>query len=199
MSMNIRKSICTILLLSANFALANEDRYNREVIKEYALDSKTLYNIPIGNTPTTIAFPSPLSSIDGANVSNDPSVKAPVLLSYQEGQYFFSVKATQSNAQAAINVVYNEQTYAFNFYHREDSSPYRTVRLYREEVSNTYGRGASTRSLTIRKATPKVLLALLDRAKSYSLVSRAYPGKLDEEVQHLAPSLSRPTGILTSE
>jgi hypothetical protein len=166
---------------------AEEDRYNREVIKEYALSPQTVYNIPIGNTPTTITFPGPLQSIDGANVGSVPKDNPPVLLSYVAGQYFFSVRAMQPNARGALNVVYQGQTYAFNFYHHEDAVPYRTVRLVQSDEGLMDCAALGPGAITIRRTTPNVLLDLLDRAKSYPLIQRAYPGMLDEEVDYLAP------------
>lgn len=167
--------------------MAKADRYNRDVIKQYALNPQTVYNIPIGNTPTTITFPGPLSSIDGANVSSDPKNKAPVLLSYIEGRYFFSVRATEPNARGALNVVYQNQTYVFNFYHHDDEIPYRTVRLVDSGDTAMVESGYGAQPAVIRKATPSALVDLLDRAKSYHLISEAYPNMLDEEIQHIAP------------
>ena len=122
-------TIIAALMLVSNLTFANEDRYNTQVIKEYSLDTNTVYNIPIGNTPTTITFPSQLTSIDGANISNNPTDNAPVLISYVDGHYFFSVRAVQPKARAAVNVVHQNQTYVFNFYNQDDTAPYRTVRL----------------------------------------------------------------------
>lgn len=175
------------LLLMPVLLLAEADHYNREVIKQYALNPQTVYNIPIGNTPTTITFPGSLTSIDGANVSSDPKNKAPVLLSYTEGTYFFSVRATQPQARGALNVVYQNQTYVFNFYHHEDELPYRTVRLVNSDETAMVGASYGARPATIRQTTPSDLLDLLDRAKSYHLISEAYPKMLDNEIQHLAP------------
>ncbi|WP_269541667.1 hypothetical protein [Cerasicoccus fimbriatus] len=184
--MNLRL-IHLFLWLTPALLLAEVDRYNRDVIKQYALNPQTVYNIPIGNTPTTITFPGPLSSIDGANVSSDPKNKAPVLLSYIEGRYFFSVRATEPNARGALNVVYQNQTYVFNFYHHEDEIPYRTVRLVDSGETAMVESGYGAQPAVIRKATPSALVDLLDRAKSYHLISEAYPNMLDEEIQHIAP------------
>jgi len=185
--MNLRQITFLLSLLAPALMLADADRYNREVIKQYALSPQTVYNIPIGNTPTTITFPGPLLSIDGANVSSDPKNKAPVLLSYVEGRYFFSVRATEPDAQGALNVVYQNQTYVFNFYHREGELPYRTVRLVNADDSAAMGQSVGTR-FPVRKATPSGLVDLLDRAKSYHLIDEAYPQMLDEQIQHLAPA-----------
>jgi hypothetical protein len=176
----------TLSLLLPLITLAEVDRYNREVIKEYALSSRAVYNIPIGNTPTTITFPGPLTSIDGANVGVNAKDKPPVLLSYVAGRYFFSVRAMQPHARGALNVVYRGQTYAFNFYHHEDAVPYRTVRLVQsDDPLSTLGLGIS--AAQAKGISPTVLVDLLDRAKSYPLIQRAYPGMLEEEVDYLAP------------
>ncbi|QYY35490.1 hypothetical protein [Ruficoccus sp. ZRK36] len=184
--MNLRL-IHFFLLLTPAILLAKADRYNRDVIKQYALNPQTVYNIPIGNTPTTITFPGPLSSIDGANVSSSAKNKAPVLLSYIDGRYFFSVRATEPNARGALNVVFQNQTFVFNFYHHEDEIPYRTVRLVDSGDSAMVAAGYGAERTNIHKTTPSVLLDLPDRAKSYHLINQAYPKMLDEEIQHLAP------------
>lgn len=176
-------------VLTSQLIWANEDRQNKEVIKEYPLDPRTVYSIPIGNTATTITFPGPLLSIDGANVSNTTGTPAPVLLSYVDGRYFFSVKAVQPNAQAAINVVYNNETYAFNFYHREDAIPYRTVRLFKQDPADPFATALSTQHpRTISKATPQVLLSLLDRSKSHPLLNAMDLLTLKDDVEYFSPS-----------
>ncbi len=172
--------LLAVLLLLPKPAPANEDLNNTDVIKEYVLDSNTVYNIPVGNAPTTIAFPGPLSSIDGANVSSDPANKAPVLLSHVNGRYFFSIRAAQPKAQAALNIVYKDQTYAFNFYNREGSIPYRTVRLIERKESSPDRQNATDRPQELRKLTPTALISLLDRAKSYHVVGQAHPASVDD-------------------
>lgn len=173
--------LCLPLLMQAKV-----ERFNREVIKEYALNPRTVYNIPIGNTPTTISFPGPLTSIDGSNVGSNAKDKPPVLLSYVAGRYFFSVRAMEPEARGALNVVYQDQTYAFNFYHHEDAVPYRTVRLVQSE-NPMEASGLGVRGQAPKRTSPTVLVDLLDRAKSYPLIQRAYPGMLEEEVEYLAP------------
>lgn len=179
---------CILIWLTPLLIAANEDRDNTDVIKEYPLNSSTVYNIPIGNTATTITFPGPLLSIDGANVSNTPGTPAPVLLSYVDGRYFFSIKAVKANAQAAINVVYNNETYAFNFYHREDTIPYRTVRLVKPDPADPFATALSVRPRTISKVTPQVLLSLLDRSKSFPLFTAVTPDIPFDDLEHISPA-----------
>ena len=78
-----------------------------QIIKQFPLDERTVYEIPIGpDVPTTLMFPSALTAIEGANVSANPDTPAPVLLAYTPGRYFFSVRAGEPDAKAAVNVVW---------------------------------------------------------------------------------------------
>jgi hypothetical protein len=137
------------------------------VIKQFPLDERTVYEVPIGiEVPTTLMFPSSITAIEGANISGDPNKAAPVLLAYTAGQYFFSVRATEPNAKAAVNVVWKNRTFVLRFVSSE--VPYGSVTFYED---NLVGRGAS-RS---RRVSAETLLGLLDRAKSHRLVAMQYP------------------------
>src|ERR1035437_374478 len=88
----------------------------RPVIKQFPLDERMVYEIPISvDAPTTLMFPSSLTAIEAANVSASPETPAPVLLAYTPGRYFFSVRALEANAKAAVNVVWKNKTYVLRF------------------------------------------------------------------------------------
>ena len=64
------------------------------------MDERTVYEIPIGrDVPTTLMFPSAISAIEGANVTTNPDTPAPILLTYNAGQYFLSVRALVPKAK----------------------------------------------------------------------------------------------------
>ncbi len=186
--MNAKTASLLLVTCIAPLAWTSVDRDSSSIIKEYILDPTTVYNVPIGNTPTTIAFPGPLLSIDGANVSADTANGAPVLLNHVGGRYYFSVRANQPNAQAALNVIFKNRTYAFNFYHREDTPPYRAVRLVEEKESKSFAARLPKAGQPPRPTSPTVLVGLLDRAKSYHVVGQAYPGQI-EDAQWAASNL----------
>lgn len=149
-----------------------------QVIKQFPLDERTVYEIPIGrNVPTTLMFPSALTAIEGANISAAPDTPAPVLLSYTPGRYFFSVRAQDENAKAAINVVWKNRTFVIRFV--SSPEPYGSVTFYEDALA---GRSASLQ----RRVTPDVLLGLLDRAKSFRLVAQQYPEAV-QQIEHAAP------------
>src|SRR4051812_12773812 len=102
-----------VLLASAR---ADVHPLQTQVIKQFPLDERTVYEIPVSReVPTTIMFPSAITAIEGANVSASPETPAPLLLAYTPGRYFFSVRALDPTAKAAVNVVWKNKTYVLRF------------------------------------------------------------------------------------
>jgi hypothetical protein len=149
-----------------------------QTVKQFPLDERVVYEIPIcPDAPTTLMFPSSLVAIEGANISANADQPAPVLLAYTPGRTFFSVRALDPAAKAAVNVVWKNKTYVLRFF--VSAEPYGSVTFYEDELA---GRSAS---LT-RRVSPEVLLALLDRAKSYALVAQQYP-EAAQQIEHAQP------------
>src|SRR6202142_1406392 len=117
------KLAALLIPLLATVALADPPAPHPSVVKQFPLDERTVYEIPIGReVPTTLMFPSAISAIEGANVSSSPDAPAPVLLAYTPGQYFFSVRALTPGAKYAVNVVWHNRTFVIRF--KEDVQPY---------------------------------------------------------------------------
>lgn len=156
--------------------LAAESR--PQVIKQFPLDERTVYEIPIGSdVPTTLMFPSALTAIEGANIAASPDTPAPVLLAYTPGRYFFSIRAQEPGAKAAVNVIWKNRTFVLRFF--TSPEPYGSVTFYEDALA---GRSASLQ----RRVTPEVLLGLLDRAKGFRLVQQQYPEAV-QQIEHAAP------------
>lgn len=165
-------------LLSAAVAVFVSIAHAAPAVKQFPLDERVVYEIPIsGDAPTTLMFPSALTAIEGANVSASPETPAPVLLAYTPGRTFFSVRALEPNARAAVNVVWKNKTYVLRF--AVAPEPFGSVTFYEDELA---GRSASLQ----RRVTPEVLLSLLDRAKSFALVAQQYP-EAAQQIEHAAP------------
>lgn len=164
-------------LLSAGLALLVAlTVHAAPAVKQFPLDERVVYEIPIsGDAPTTLMFPSALTAIEAANVSANPETPAPVLLAYTPGRTFFSVRALEPAAKAAVNVVWKNKTYVLRFF--VSPEPYGSVTFYEDDLA---GRSAALH----RRVTPETLLGLLDRAKSFALVSAQYP----EAVQQIERS-----------
>jgi hypothetical protein len=150
-----------------------------QVVKQFPLDERVVYEIPIsGDAPTTLMFPSSLTAIEGANISASPDQLAPVLLAYTPGRTFFSVRALEPGAKAAVNVVWRNKTYVLRFF--VDSEPCGSVTFYEDELT---GRSAALS----RRVTPEVLLALLDRAKSHAVIAQQYP-EVAQQIEYARPN-----------
>lgn len=162
-------SLALLVVLGAHAAPA---------VKQFPLDERVVYEIPIGSdVPTTLMFPSALTAIEGANVSASPETPAPVLLAYTPGRTFFSVRALEPTARAAVNVIWKNRTYVLRF--AVGPEPFGSVTFYEDEIA---GRSAVLR----RRVTPEVLLSLLDRAKSFVFVAQQYP-EAAQQIEHAMP------------
>lgn len=172
------KLVAAFIPLLACAAFANPRPLQTNVIKQFPLDERTVYEIGIGReVPTTLMFPSAISAIEGANVSSNPEMPAPVLLAYTAGQHFFSVRAMTPGAKGAVNVVWRNRTFVIRF--EETALPYGSVSFYEDDFS---GRGRTLQ----KRVTPEVLLGLLDRAKGFRLMGMQYPEAV-QQIENTAP------------
>ncbi|HTQ30416.1 MAG TPA: hypothetical protein VMI53_04340 [Opitutaceae bacterium] len=166
-----------VALLLAGTALADPLPLQTGVIKQFPLDERTVYQIPVGrDVPTTLMFPSAISAIEGANVSANAEAPAPVLLAYTPGNYFFSVRALTPGAKGAVNVVWRNRTFVIRF--EEGPAPYGSVTFYEDNFTG----GAPVQ----RRVTAEVLLGLLDRAKEFPLIALQYPEAV-QQIEHAEP------------
>jgi len=94
-----------------------------------------------------------------------------VLLTYNAGQYFLSVRALVPGAKGAVNIVWRNRTFVVRFH--EGAAPYGSVTFYDDDLA---GPGRAVQ----KRVTPEVLLGLLDRAKSYQLIEMQYPDAVQQ-------------------
>ena len=170
--------MAVFLPLLACAAFADPRPLPTNVVKQFPLDERTVYEISIGReVPTTLMFPSAITAIEGANVSSSPETPAPVLLAYTPGQYFFSVRALTPGAKGAVNVIWHNRTFVLRF--QEGAEPYGSVTFYPDDFA---GRGRTLQ----KRVTSEVLLGLLDRAKTYRLIDLQYPEAV-QQIEHAEP------------
>jgi hypothetical protein len=141
-------------------------------IRTYPLDDRSVYTIRLSkDEPTTCVFPARLSALEGAGVAARADDNPPVLLSYQPGAEFFSVRALKDHATAALNVVFRGKVFVLCFV--TGGEPDRAVIFLDEPLTGPAGRLRSTDTLRV----------LLDRAKLHERIGAQYPA--------LAPALAR--------
>ena len=81
-------------------------------IRTYPLDEHSVYTIRLGkDEPTTCVFPARVTALEGAGIGSRPDDHPSVLLSYQPGTEFFSLRPLQDHTTAALNVVYGGKVY----------------------------------------------------------------------------------------
>lgn len=149
-----------------------------QAIKQFPLDTRTIYEIPVSTeAPTTLMFPSSLTAIEGANVSVRPEIPAPVLLSYVPGRSFFSVRAIEADAKAAVNVVWKNQTFVIRF--MSGPQPFGSVTFYEDDFGLSGGGGH-------RRVSAESLIGMLDRAKNYNAVAAQYPQAV-QQIERATP------------
>lgn len=180
--MELYRSIILILPLASAAFAQSIPGFEDKSIQQFLLDDHAVYDIKIAKDEvTTLAFPGPITALEGANVSNDPKQSpAPVLLSYQEGRYYFSVRAVTEKASASLNVIYKKQTYVLSL--RTDKEPLRSVTFFQtqDEDGPEARRGQDPLS-------PTKLLSLIDRAKAHHVIRSQHP-ELTSQIKTAAPN-----------
>ncbi len=152
-----------ILLLLAPLAVHGAPR---EAIESARLDDRVVYVVPVAtNRVTTISFPGPIAAIDGAGITADPKNPAPFHLAHTKGTAFFSVRAGEPKASANLNARWGKSTYVFQL----EESPQPVLSL----ILETKPSGGTVKPAP--SLNPTRLLALLDKAKSFTLLKQQHP------------------------
>jgi hypothetical protein len=152
----------SLVLAAACLTAAAKDKH----IKEFVLDERTVYSIPVSTERvTTISFPGPISAIDAAQVTIDPKTLAAFHVTHSKGSWFFSVRAIAKKSTTNINLRWNNKTYVLELVESDD--PLLSV-IFRVGEEN------SALAQPVR-VTPSRLLALLDKAKAYPLLKANHP------------------------
>lgn len=181
--MDLRRVTLTLLAV----AIAGAATLHGAAIQTYPLDERIAYTVRIArDEPTTCLFPAALTALEGGNVSPQAADAPPVLLSYQPGAAFFSVRALRGDAKAAINVVYRGKVYVLTFEASDVAD--RAVSFIEEAVASP-SRGANATT------TPSVLASLIERAKRHDFIARQYPALTQTVQRHSPGSVTRYPGF----
>ena len=146
-------------------------------ITQKPLDELLVYEIPVAENlgNTTILFPSPISGIFASKAASTVQPNAEFLIDYQQGSYYFTVRALKPGVQDYINVVFDRKVYVFHIF--ASKHPYRTLTLFHAARNSKKGE---------RSVAPEQLIALLDKVKSYSVLAAQHPEAV-EGVLHATP------------
>jgi hypothetical protein len=121
---------------------------------------------------TTICFPGPIAQIEAAYVSTNDEPPLRFQLTFQPGQFFFSLRALLPGAAASLNVIYKQQVHVFELV----SSPQPILALTLTEPEAEQPRSPRGPAGAHR------LLGLLDTAKAYALLRDQHPDEVRDVV-----------------
>lgn len=164
------------LLLGLSIALTVQTA--GAAIRAYPLDERTVYTIHVAaNAPTTCVFPEKLTALEGAQLGQKPEDGPAVLLSYQPGARFFTVRALRDDATAALNVVLREKIYVLIF--TTGAEVDRAVAFLDEPIAGP--------AIRRRPLPPDELATLVERAKHHERLAAQFPA-LVSTIPHATPS-----------
>jgi hypothetical protein len=161
---------------------------NAEELKEvisYKLDNKRVYPITTYLTRgvTTVMFPGQIEGIAAGNVAMntvqhnvDGVPVCDFLMSFQPGNYYFSIRALKSEASGTLNIVYGRNTYILKLQENEAEAM--------STVTFSDGDGENG-EYPERNWTPPsiaVLKGLLDKAKSFEVLKEKYSGAVSQVI-----------------
>jgi len=167
----------TILLLSSAIHAAEK---HKEIIT-YKLNNKRVYPIKtyFARGVTTVMFPGQIEGIAAGNVAMntvkhnvDGSPACDFLMSFQPGNYYFSIRALKENSSGTVNIVYGRNTYILKLQENE-ATAMSTVTFSDGENGEDSERNWNPPSIAVLKG-------LLDKAKSFDLLKEKYPGAVSQ-------------------
>jgi hypothetical protein len=175
----MRYLIFICLLISG---VASAEEIHKEVVS-YKLDNKRVYSINTYLTRgiTTVMFPGQIEGIAAGNVAMN-SVQhniagTPVcdfLMSFQPGNYYFSIRALKAGASGTLNIVYGRNTYILKLQENEAQA------ISTVTFSDRDGENGEDPERDWRPPSIAVLKGLLDKAKSFDLLKEKYPGAVSQ-------------------
>ncbi|MCK4981759.1 MAG: hypothetical protein KAS17_02490 [Victivallaceae bacterium] len=168
----------TILLFSSVVYAVEK---HKEVVS-YRLDSKRVFPIAtyFKKGVTTVMFPGQIEGIAAGNVAInkvhhkiDGSPVCDFLVSFQPGNYYFSIRALKNGVSGTVNVVYARNTYIIKLLENENNAM-STVSFSDD------GENGLDSERDFRPPSTAVLKGLLDKAKSFDMLKKKYPGAVSQ-------------------
>jgi hypothetical protein len=175
----MRYLIFICLLISG---IANATEEHKEVVS-YKLDNKRVYPISTYLTRgvTTVMFPGQIEGIAAGNVAMNTvqhNVEGtPVcdfLMSFQPGNYYFSIRALKSGASGTLNIVYGHNTYILKLQENEAQA------MSTVTFSDSDGENGEDPERDWTHPSIAVLKGLLDKAKCFEVLKEKYPGAVSQ-------------------
>ncbi|MDR2462298.1 MAG: hypothetical protein LBD30_00760 [Verrucomicrobiales bacterium] len=145
-------------------------------LRQYPLDEHLVHEVPVtvSEGTTVLMFPSRISAIYAQRVSLDPADDADFAMTFQPGQFYFTVNARRDGVRDVISVVLGKQVYQIRVVAAMDKAVL-TASFFKV-----------TRQEQASAVSPNKLLSLLDKSKLYHQLRQHYPREA-EQIDHARP------------
>ncbi|MDR0533092.1 MAG: hypothetical protein LBH01_03970 [Verrucomicrobiales bacterium] len=145
-------------------------------VRQYPLDENLVHEVPVAldEGTTVFLFPSKINGIYARKVSLDLSDAADFTMTYQPGQFYFTINARREGVRDVVSVVMGKRVYQIRI-RAEREKPVLTASFY--QVARQ-GKAAAV--------SPDKLLSLLDKSKLYYQLRQHYPQDA-EQIDHISP------------
>jgi len=175
----IKYTLLIFLLISS---LVHAEDKHKEIVT-YKLNHKRIYPINTYFTRgvTTVMFPSQIEGIAAGNVAMnkvhhnpDGSPACDFLMSFQAGNYYFSIRALKSGASGTVNVIYGRNTYILKLQENEANA------MSNVTFSDDGSENGEDSERDFRPPSTAILKGLLDKAKIFDTLKEKYPGSVSQ-------------------
>lgn len=172
----MKKLFLFLTLFCLCFSIFPSEKKEKRIV-HYKLDTERIFDIPVflQGGVTTIMFPAELEAIHAANVALNviPKGASPsFLLAYQNGSYYFSVRALKQKAIGFLNIIYGSKTYIIRLYEDTENAV--------SSVAFQGGTGRSRRGWNNSSVSPYLLKSCLDKAKSWDVLMKRNDPVIEE-------------------
>ena len=134
-----------------------------------------MIELPVGlHRVTTVTFPHPIQSLDGASLTTDARTPGLFQVAQSAGNSSLALRALATGASANFNVRLDDRTYVFLL--TESKSPILAVNFLSTAAApmTTTTTGTAPENSAPRLA-PEQLVGLLDRARNYATLRQHHP------------------------
>jgi len=171
-----------IIFIILMFSSAVYSAEKHKEIVSYKLDKERVFPITtyLKQGVTTVMFPGQIEGIAAGNIAMnkvhhkiDGSPVCDFLVSFQPGNYYFSIRALKNGVSGTVNVVYARNTYIIKLLENENNAM-STVSF------SDNGENGLDSECDFHPPSTAVLKGLLDKAKSFDMLKKKYPGAVSQ-------------------
>lgn len=162
------------LILASCFLAARLAAADALLVTNLWLNDQAVIELPIGQTRvTTVNFPHPIQSLDGAGLATDARSPGLFQIAQSAGSSSIALRALASGASGNINVRLADRTYVILL--TESKNPVLAVEFLGTTAVTTSPPPGTDSETSAPRLAPEQLIGLLDRARNYATLRQHHP------------------------